>query len=165
MEEIKKSYKGNEISCEKVFLKCLVCNMATSTHTPANHFVHTNESFPVTSTKTPVITKLEQILPVDLHHYLKVCNSFMCRRCLNLIETVEVLEVELNTAKKSINESFSKTIQLLVPDFGQFLQDQNSETLCSENENKLSDKVVEKSVSLFEFLNLILPLLILYDTK
>ncbi|XP_054275639.1 gastrula zinc finger protein XlCGF46.1-like [Macrosteles quadrilineatus] len=74
-----------------------------------------NESFPLTSYKIPVRTKLEQILSMDFQHYLEKRNTFMCRRCLNLVETIEVLEVKLSTAKQTLNDNFSKTIQQSVP--------------------------------------------------
>lgn len=116
IEDIKKSFLTND-SCtnSEVLLRCLVCNM-TSTQTPANQFIHMNDSFPLTSaSRTPVATKLVQILPVDLQHYLKVHNSFMCRRCLQLVETVEVLEVKLTTVKQTLSDNFSKTVQFFLP--------------------------------------------------
>lgn len=153
MEEIKKSYKPNETCPEEVLLRCLVCNVATSSQTPANHFIHMNDTFPVTSTRIPVRTKLEQILPLDLQHYLKVHNSFMCRRCLSLIETVELLEVKLTSAKQTISDQFSKTIQLLMPEIEQLIQEQSnvSESLACEKQTKKIEPFVEleKAVSLF----------------
>lgn len=112
---MKTSFLNSNCGSSEVLLRCLVCNM-TSTHTPAHQFIHMNSSFPLTTkSQTPVITKLEQILPVDLQQYLKLHNSFMCRRCLNLVETVEVLEIKLTTVKQTLGDSFSKTVQLFVP--------------------------------------------------
>lgn len=116
IEDIKKSFLTTD-SCtnSEVLLRCLVCNM-TSTQTPASQFIHMNDSFPLTSaSRTPVVSKLVQILPVDLQHYLKVHNSFMCRRCLQLVETVEVLEVKLTTVKQTLSDNFSKTVQFFMP--------------------------------------------------
>lgn len=116
IEDIKKTFLTSD-SCtnSEVLLRCLVCNM-TSTQTPASHFIHMNDSFPLTSaSRTPVVSKLVQILPVDLQHYLKIQNSFMCRRCLQLVETVEVLEVKLTTVKRILSDNFSKTIQFYLP--------------------------------------------------
>ncbi|XP_075229447.1 uncharacterized protein LOC142329053 [Lycorma delicatula] len=112
IDEMKKTF----MSEEPVELRCLVCNVKSSTQTPATHFIHMNDSFPLTSaSKTPVASKLIQILPTDLQHFLKLHNSFMCRRCLNLIETVEVLEVKLTSVKQTLSENFSKTVQYFLP--------------------------------------------------
>ncbi|XP_046682389.1 zinc finger protein 836-like [Homalodisca vitripennis] len=158
IEEIKKSYQASKICNSEVLLRCLICNTVTSSLMPANQFIHLNDSFPLTSSRTPVRTKLEQILPMDLQHYIKLHNSFMCRRCLNLIETVEILEVKLKTTKQAINDSFLKTVQQLMPEVDQMLEEgvqivvqvehllQNekvSKSLPTEDNNKLENSIVE----------------------
>lgn len=122
IEEMKKTYKSSRTCMGKVLLRCLICNITTSSQTPSNQFIHMNDSFPLTTSyQTPVYKKLEQIIPTKLQHFLKINNSFICRRCLNLIETVEVLEVKLKTAKQTICDNFSKTVQQYVPDVEELL--------------------------------------------
>lgn len=78
----------------------------------------------------------------------------MCRRCLNLIETVELLEVKLITAKQTISDQFSKTVQNLLPEIEQLIQGQSNvtESLSSEEQTKTIEPFVEleKPVSFYD---------------
>lgn len=143
----------------EVLLRCLICNITTSSQTPANQFIHMNDSFPLTTSyQTPVHKKLEQIIPTKLQHCLKINNSFMCRRCLNLIETVEVLEVKLKTAKQTICDSFSKTVEQFVPDVEELL-DSNAQISVHVDHFFQSDDNDEKPLQAKKNDNVTKPLL------
>lgn len=160
IEEIKKTYNKSGGTCMgEVLLRCLICNITTSSQTPANQFIHMNDSFPLTTSyQTPVHKKLEQIIPTKLHHCLKINNSFMCRRCLNLIETVEVLEVKLKTAKQTICDSFSKTVQQFVPDVEELLDSSAQISVHVEHFFQSDDKD-EKPLQAKQYDNVTKPLL------
>ncbi|XP_063235241.1 zinc finger protein 16-like [Bacillus rossius redtenbacheri] len=96
----------SEISVDECIIKssCLVCD----TESASNQLVYVSKDSPVTSSsRTPVAARLVQAVGGDEQAF-SFCSEFMCRRCLNLVETVDTLETKLTTAKHSI-------VQLLGP--------------------------------------------------
>ncbi|XP_067004040.2 uncharacterized protein [Anabrus simplex] len=82
-------------------VRCLVCSTSNS------RFVHVSVSSPVTSaSQVPVATKLAQVVASDCQPLLPLQDDLICKRCLNLIDTVDCLENKLATAKQDIIQLF-----------------------------------------------------------
>lgn len=84
---------------------------------------------------------------MDIQHFLKLHNSFICRRCLNLVETVEVLEVKLKTTKQNIRDNFIKTLQLVAPDLDPVLKSNVKLKNVSSQKNKFDSSFSKENIS------------------
>lgn len=94
---------------KETVMRCFVCNLSYSEKSQAN-FVQVNSSFPLTFvSQTPVMLKLIEIIPIDMQTSVKFENNLICRRCLNLIDTIEHLEVRLVSVKKAICDFVSRS--------------------------------------------------------
>nr|XP_018906881.1 PREDICTED: uncharacterized protein LOC109036916 [Bemisia tabaci] len=103
----------SEVNPCSITLRCFICDLSTTTM-PATQFIHTNSEFPVTSaTKTPIVSKLLEFVPRELHKYLSIENHFLCCRCFNLIETVESLEGKLESVKKNLTDTLTRTVTII----------------------------------------------------
>lgn len=88
---------------------CMVCGLPRS-HTVEANFLHVDSTFPLTFvSKTPVIIKLVEIIPSDMHPRLNFGHSLICRRCFNLIDTAENLELRLITVKQELCDFVART--------------------------------------------------------
>ncbi|GLH00428.1 Protein suppressor of hairy wing [Gryllus bimaculatus] len=127
VEESEEEVMENEISVEYAKCdsksSCLVCNSSNV------HFVHLSGITPVTSTsRVPVVTKLAQVVASDSSPSLSFHNEFICRRCLNLVDTLDCLENKLASVKQNLIELYK----------GRDLLTKSSETtndIISENNN------------------------------
>lgn len=80
--------------------KCLVCNKLSPKNS-ANDFVKISKKMPLTTTtQVSVLTKLSQV--VDDENFDSLKESFICQRCLNLINVVDHLEIKLKSAKEEL---------------------------------------------------------------
>ena len=83
---------------------CLVCSLSADT---GSQFIHMQGDSPVTSAShIPVVTKLAEVVLDNHTQILKLQNEFMCRRCLNLIDTVDCLETKLAAVKQDLIQLF-----------------------------------------------------------
>ncbi|XP_073985800.1 uncharacterized protein isoform X2 [Rhodnius prolixus] len=88
---------------------CMVCGLPQS-HTVEANFLHVDSTYPLTYvSKTPVIVKLVEIIPSDMHSRLNIGHSIICRRCFNLIDTAENLELRLITVKQELCDFVART--------------------------------------------------------
>lgn len=84
--------------------RCLVCSLSANAD---NQFIHMRGDTPVTSAShIPVVTKLAQVVLDNHTQILKLHNDFICRRCLNLIDTVDCLETKLAAVKQDLIQLF-----------------------------------------------------------
>nr|CAD7193541.1 unnamed protein product [Timema douglasi] len=86
--------------------QCLVCSIEDAT----TQLVHITVEYPQTSAScTPVATKLTQVVASE-QQFLKFQTEFICRRCLNLIDTVDCLENKLASLKHDILQLFGTKV-------------------------------------------------------
>lgn len=113
--------------------KCLVCSLSANAN---NQFIHMRCDSPVTSTShIPVVTKLAQVV-LDIHTQIrKLHNEFICRRCLNLIDTVDCLETKLAAVKQDLIQLFETRLMSLKALENWKVSDDNAESIAEESKN------------------------------
>ncbi|KAK9506416.1 hypothetical protein O3M35_008364 [Rhynocoris fuscipes] len=89
-------------------LHCMVCGLPRS-HTVEANFLHIDNTFPLTLvSKTPVLLKLIDIIPSDMQPKLNIGDNLICRRCFNLIDSADILELRLTSVKKELYDFVSR---------------------------------------------------------
>lgn len=113
--------------------RCLVCSLSANAN---NQFIHMQCDSPVTSTShIPVVTKLAQVV-LDRHtQILKLHNEFICRRCLNLIDTVDCLETKLAAVKQDLIQLFETRLISLKALGNRKVSDDLTERIVEESNN------------------------------
>ena len=87
--------------------RCLVCSTVANSHSGDNQFVQMQGNSPVTSAShIPVVTKLAEVVADNQTQILKLNNEVICRRCFNLIDTVDCLETKLAAVKHDLIQLF-----------------------------------------------------------
>ncbi|PSN46473.1 hypothetical protein C0J52_06875 [Blattella germanica] len=150
VEETEEELTESEISIEEmkgtVFreesARCLVCSTSSSPQTPENQFVHMRGDSPVTTAShVPVVTKLAQVVADNQSQILKLHNEFICRRCFNLIDTVDCLETKLAAAKHDLIQLFeTRLISIKALENWKVSQD-ITEKVVEDSENNVDDSV------------------------
>lgn len=84
-------------------LKCVICEKSVADGIPGSVLVEMNNQMPLTtSSQTPVLTKLNEVVAVEVTDFLDVNGKFMCQSCFNLVDTVDSIESKLVSLKQDI---------------------------------------------------------------
>ncbi|KAK3932180.1 Zinc finger imprinted 3 [Frankliniella fusca] len=106
MEEPKMQSESGIKGCMSTYhtlLKCVVCEKSVSDGNPGSVLVQMNNQMPLTtSSHTPVLTKLNEVVAIEVTDFLDVNGKFMCQSCFKLVDTVDSLESKLESLKQDI---------------------------------------------------------------
>ncbi|XP_049962536.1 protein suppressor of hairy wing-like [Schistocerca serialis cubense] len=94
--------------------RCFVCSVTASSSMSSVCLVQMSSSSPLVSvSNTPVAKKLEQIVSYGVLNHISTCDVSICRRCLNLIDTIDCLEVKLDAVKQDLKQLFANRPEIL----------------------------------------------------
>lgn len=106
LQETKMQAESQIKSCMSSYhtlLKCVVCEKSVSDGNPGSVLVQMNNQMPLTtSSHTPVLTKLNEVVAIEVTDFLDVNGKFMCQSCFKLVDTVDSLESKLESLKQDI---------------------------------------------------------------
>lgn len=106
VEETKLQSESHLKSCMPPYhtiLKCVICEKSASDDNSGSVFVQMNNQMPLTtSSNTPVLTKLNEVVAIEVTDFLDVNGKLLCQSCFNLVDTVDTLESKLESLKQDI---------------------------------------------------------------
>ncbi|KAJ1524945.1 hypothetical protein ONE63_009803 [Megalurothrips usitatus] len=104
-------------------LKCMVCEKSVSDGDAGSVFVQMSTQMPLTtSSQTPVLTKLNEVVAIDETGLLDVNGKYMCQNCFNLVDTVDSLESKLELLKQGIAAMIKAGTKPLIVNHNQCLK-------------------------------------------
>ncbi|XP_034255750.1 uncharacterized protein LOC117653879 [Thrips palmi] len=97
------SHLKNCMTPYHTILKCVICGKSASDSNSGSVFVQMNNQMPLTtSSHTPVLTKLNEVVSIEVTDFLDVNGKLLCQSCFNLVDTVDTLESKLESLKQDI---------------------------------------------------------------